>query len=106
MRAVHESVARDEVTGEVRLPVPVEEWNAYSLPMKAAEAERVTVHQIVLMFKSSQKAQLAKRQRTVDSLSVATLAETLRKRPPCLHPRLESQFASDSIASRDPDLPS
>ncbi|MCI0465074.1 MAG: hypothetical protein L0Z62_49770 [Gemmataceae bacterium] len=37
-----------QVRGEVRLPVPVKEWNAYFLPIEEVEADLVSVRQIVL----------------------------------------------------------
>jgi hypothetical protein len=38
----------EQVSGEIKLRVPVDEWNAYSLPNKEAETELVTVKEIVL----------------------------------------------------------
>jgi hypothetical protein len=41
-------VPGEQVHGEIRLPKPINEWNAYFLPNKEAETELVTVKQIVL----------------------------------------------------------
>jgi hypothetical protein len=38
----------EQVTGEVRLPIPVEEWNAYTLPGAEVETELVTVGEVTL----------------------------------------------------------
>lgn len=38
----------EQLTGEVRLSVPVDEWNAYQPPVQGVEPELVTVQQVVL----------------------------------------------------------
>jgi hypothetical protein len=38
----------EQVSGEIKLPVPVHEWNAYDLPDKKVAAEFVTAGEIVL----------------------------------------------------------
>jgi hypothetical protein len=38
----------EQMTGKIRLSVPIDEWNAYDLPDPSAPADLVTVEHVVL----------------------------------------------------------